>query len=602
MWLLVKQDTNFREFGAVIGLLLSFLLAASVLAEDPSIGVTNRSPQAAPAGTIDPTTDADGSLPEQIQNSWKAVVDALAVRDSSAIHQQVAALNKLRIEAGFESLEDFSLSLIAAAKENLQRGDKSLAALLLRESFELSPASPCVMLASAILAGKTGVASTGSQLFRALRVSWYHPALVVKGLKSAIYPLLWSLTLALYLTLGLMIALRMRELFREIARRLPLGLRPVGTPLIVAMLLIGPCFLGPLWCLFVWGSLLLLTISGMRWLVFSTGALLLLWGSAVPLRESLALWLDDPRIEALLQVAAGGYAPADAALLANLKAARPGDGTVQYTYGQLARRLGNYEQSEAALGQAEAIFGDQPYTKAQRGLVAFSRGDYSGADLLFADAEKLGLGSTEFFFDYSKIKLELLDVSGSQAYYQKGRDKDAVMTDILQRREDVLESEDKKLVAELRLPLNLILSSATEPQDGVKQRADLVASAMMPGVPLGGLLILGTLLLLASLRVADTKPIRGVGYFEKYQTSRIVTNAIRITPGGAGVILGRPLWTVGVLSVSIFLTMPLVRWPLESTVLLDAVPEFLNYYLLIVIGFVAMAALLSLFVSSRGEN
>jgi hypothetical protein len=530
-------------------------------------------------------------LPEAFLLEWQRVESAIDSGVLSEIESPIIALTKLRTEAGFEALEDYSLILVSHAQSALSQDPGSSsdgrATFFIRKAFELSPDSLQVLLAAFPIVKSTQMISTAEFLLRIVGAALRTPNVPSELILNGIYPFLWAITIALYVTFVLFFLVHTEEYLRSVAYAIPLSMRGFLTPVIAFGLLIVPLFLWPLWCLFGWGILFLLFVPQRRWLGFVAGSVLVLWGTLIPLRESLHVWLQDPGTKAAFRVYTGVFKPRDADVLRVALQKRSEDGFLAYTYALLLRRLGYYDVADQGFVRAEAVLGDQPYTKAQRGIIAFLTGNPPRARELFESAQGMGLTTPEFLFDYSKVKFDLMDTAGSRALFEQAYQMNKEVVTRLRNREEMLGLGSEKAVAEIQLPLRLIVASAWLPLDAATlSLVDEVAYALMPGLDPLWMVFPGVgLILLFLVRGGDERQKRIAIYYVSYSCPAFLKILARLWPGGSWILGGKPAagWMIG--SCVLFLVMPLIGWPGGSAILLKAIPALYPLYL----GIIAVA-------------
>lgn len=538
-------------------------------------------------------------FPQLVQKKWRSIVDAIGRGDLSTVNSEIFELNNIKITHGLEALEGYSLYLIGIATTRLSEGNKSEAAFYFRKALNLSPNSPRVLVASLHLVGPTSEGSAIAQLWRAVSNLRFHPALVLGFIGSIIYPVLWAISFGLFLVFVLQLASNISGLLKECSSVVSPRFRGVLTPLLIGAALIAPLFLGPHWCLAVWAALILIFARSQRWLSFYVGCILVAWGALIPIKETLSQWLASSNIQTMLSVSAGYYSSLDRAELEKLIEDRPDDGVVFYVYGQLLRRLGEYDTASQSFLRSELLSDSQPWTKIQRGMVAFDQDKFNQADQLFSEAERLGANSVEFYFNYSKIKFEQLDTAASRKYLRLASSTDRLRTEELTSREEQLGESARKALAEVNLPLSIILKSALLPLAGGRRNQDYISKAIMQGLSPTDIMLVGATLILWFLFARQPRArSRYLPYYGQYKTPRLIILLFKIIPGGALILSGRSGWALVVLSFMMFMILPLIAWPADNLFILEASRRFDSLYL----GGLAGISLVTLIISSSVEG
>lgn len=525
------------------------------------------------------------TFPSLFGDQWGVVLTYISRNAIRPAHDALLELNRMRIAHGFEALEDFSIQLLQIAEVKMTENDTETAAFLIRKALLLSPNSPRVLFESASMMKITGDGTFAGNLIAALKESLNHPGLMAGLAVHIAYPLLWSLTLGFYVILLLYLVFSVRVSVRAISGYFPMFLRGVFAPLVVFLAILAPCAAGPLWSIAVWTVLLLLAHSEKRWLSFAIGTLFVLWATIVPIRENVDHWLQDPGIQTMLNVASGYYSPGDKKQLEELVKQRPDDGVAFYMYGQLLRRLGEYELANAAMLRSEFLLGEQPWTKAARGLIQYLMGHNELAMKLMDEAENRGMSGAAFYFNRSKISFELMDTERSKEQYRIASRADAALTQVLSERERLLGDDSKKAMAEISLPLRKVLRSALVPVGSGASDIDSIIKLLMPGTNPVVMMGIGSALILWALMVGrNVKRARFISCYESFKHSHLVVCFFRCIPGGSWVLSGEPFKAVFIVSLLIFMCMPLVLWPKQGAFILDATNSYHEFYCLAVAG------------------
>lgn len=519
------------------------------------------------------------SLPDVIQNTWKQVVAASERGDLKTVNTLVIELQKLKLQADVAALDSYAMYMIERGNEALREEDRETAAFYARKTLQLSPNSPVVLAKSLPLVRQTNTSSTGTQLGTIFREVWHHPNVALRVLKNIIYPALLAFTLGLLAATVLLFAFKIEHVLRGVARALPASIRGLLAPVIILFALVIPLLLGPLWALALWAFLIYFFMPQHRWLGFAAGTLLMLWGTVIPIRESLKGWLEHPGVQAMLDVASGVFSNSDRSRLEALAVERSNDGAVFYTLGQVLRRHGDYRQADEAFLRAEMLLGKQSWTIAERAAVAYLDGKLEKSDQLYQKAANAGQKGAAFWFNYSKAKFELMDTAKAQEFLNRAVQQNKDLTHSLEEREQLLGAQSRLAIAEIQLPFRFVLDSALHPTASIKRNCLLLARSLMPGSSPPQIAITGAVLLLffffARKRKTRTLPLSS---YANLLPARLLKRLLVIVPGGAWIRAERPLWCFGILSFCALLLMPLLEWPVEAHFIVDAFPDFIPYY------------------------
>lgn len=505
------------------------------------------------------------SLPVRFRELWRAVQVAVQSDDLASVHQAVNDLDALRIEAGFEALEDYSLALLQFGEQRMQAQDREGAAFFLRKALQISPTYPKVLFRSLRVGRYVGTQSTLGTLKKIIGALPSHPEVVLPILRDILFPGLWALTIGLFTVLVLVYLWDIQDVLRGFAKRLPLLLRGVGAPILAVAWIGVPCWFGPLWSVGVWGIGILLFLPDRRWLGFLAGVLLVLWAAAIPIQVNLATWLDNPGVKSMLRVYSGTLSRSDEKNLRELAEVRSDDGALFYVYGQLLRRYGEYLRAREMFLRAEMLLGRQPLTVSQRGLVEFLRGHYQEADQLFSEAQDLGLNSTEFLFNYSKIKFELLDTAASRELFTAANAKDPLLVAELQARENRMMNQSRLGLGEIKLPLLRVLESALLPIAGSHVEQQKLFKVLNVGSSPIGLAAVGVVMILWFLLIgSERKRSKFSSLFASYRPPHFLRLFFRVFPGAPWIARERALMAVVWLTLLFGALSPLVGWPMTE--------------------------------------
>jgi len=547
---------------------------------------------------------APKSIPP-IEQKWQQIVGAIDRKDLKEASQLIQELQSLRIKLGYSAMLEYSDFLVFRATEALDKGDTDSSTFYTRAALLLSPLAPEILFKTLRLVKANGLGRVTDQVFAFLKNLPGHWGLLIRGLNLTIYGVLLGISIALYIIYVLLFANNSVYILRRVARKLPHLFRGFLAPLVVIALMCLPCVFGLLWSLLCWSVLLLVFIPEKKWLVFYSGVIFVLWGSLIPIKENVGLWLKDKGIEEALRVASGSYAPWNAAVIQNLTFSRPDDAFVFYTYGQVLRREGRFAEAQDAFFKAEGLMGKQPFTRAERAMLIYLRGDAQQAATLYQEALDLGLRSPEFYFNFSKVKFELGDTAAGREYFDKAQKLNFSLADSLREKENRLGIRSPLTFGEINLPFSYVLRSALVPNAGSSDLSDKVVQSMMRAVAPPILLAIGLALFAGFFLVKanERNRARVHDYFSRYKHSAVIGFLTRLVPGGSWVLIGRPGLALGFLSLILTLSTPVVSWPREMLVLSDTFSGIENIYTILVgiLGMLLVYAGFCLDIRNRGQ-
>ena len=537
------------------------------------------------------------SLIDGLKTQWAAVCEAIQRGELRLANELISSLEAKKAELGYSSLEDYSLFLLASAEQKFSAGDREAASFLIRKAWQLSPTSGSVLIRSVRLAHLTGAGAPEDVFLRAVKALISDKEFLTKVLKGLIYPFLWALSLALYVTIVFSFCREADVILQKIARLMPVRIRGIITPFVFLMILVTPCFFSLLWCLWFWSLLIYVFIPWRRWVAFMVAVVLGLWAALIPIRENLDLRLAEQGIRTLLRASSGNYSFMDRSALQKLAADRPLDAAVHFVYGQVLRREGKYEEARRAFLRAAALWREgKPFPKVELGILAFLSGDASQADQYFSEAEAAGVRSAAFFFNYSKVKFDLMDTAASRALLAQANKNDPELVAGLQTREGTLGFRSGQSIAEISLPLKDLLPSLVASIPDAQRLHDAVAMVVMPGVRplaisgLAMILLLGFFLVGAKERSSWRSML-----YRHYSMPGVVRCMFWLVPGGAWVRMGRPAVGALLLTMILLAGMPILGWPAETRgvfhYLRGLAPYYIGIWLLLVLGVIYVGCL-----------
>ena len=516
-----------------------------------------------------------------IEQVWALAREAMQRNDVYAVNTHMEEIERLKQELNYPSLDDYSMTLVSKAEERLLKGDREAAAFYTRRAISLSPRSAPVLFGSIRVAQLSGVGQFRTQMKAAVLALFNDLDLILRLAKSAVYPPLWALTLALYVTLLLLLGHHMLSLYGGIAAYLPSALRGIFTPLLAVCLVVLPCFRGPLWTVWVWALVALVWLKVSRWIGFWGGVCIVLWGTLIPLRETMQMRLSEASTRALLRVSSGIYRLNDRSLLEAYVQSNPADAVGLYAYGQVLRREGDYEMARDAIARADKVWkGQNPYAKAELGLINYLSGGAKAALQAFEQAESMGLSDVPFQFNYSKVKFELMDTEGSRKLLNSVARRDPGLVNELKAQEDELGMNSRLAVAEQPLPWRAVARRVFQPIPGSQAGFDSLSRLLMPGTSPVIMSLLGAVLVLLFLVGGrKVRRRRRVPLYHSYREPRLLRLLAVVIPGAAWVWHGSPGWSVVLLAIAFAGLMPLIAWPGDAAALFAYAADLRPYYL-----------------------
>ncbi len=523
--------------------------------------------------------------PVGLEQVWSNVIAALQTNDTATAVDNLELLKRLRNERGYEMLEPQSLELLQRSQQALSSHHLDEAAFLVRKAVELSPTSSRVLFKSLPLLDATGVRMPGvgslwGQFWQGLVLLGRNRELSLKIIKICLYPALWAVTLGVLLTFVLSLCCNMHVVIAKIAKHVPVSIRGFVAAPAALSLVMAPLMGGPVTCILVWTLVALLFLRSCKWLPLCGGAVVVLWGAVIPIREHLSERISNPGVQALLRVSSGQYAPRDKAELEEFSVAREGDMAAQLLLGQVLRREGLYQDALRVLKNAQMSYRlNNGWVIAQVGIVQFLLGNLDDADKLFAEAQAVGMNSVEFWFNYSKIKFALTDTAQSREFFERALSLNRELTAELRAREDSLGLYNRYTIAEMHIPWRLLVPSILAADSDRAREYDARVAQVVPGANPMILIGIGSLLvILAMLHARGEARVRRLAFFSRYVLWKPLERALQFVPGGAWAVHERHGTCALILSVLCFLSFPFIAWPTDSAAVLICLPGIQPLY------------------------
>ena len=524
----------------------------------------------------------------ELVSLWRGIIHSLDDRRINDALSKIDDLNDLKMKLGRDSLRVQSKHLISVAGELKDQGIEKESALLAEAAVKISPLSLGIYIDASNFTNNVNLIEI---LINAKEMLGYDPAGVLSLLVSGIYPFLWANVFGILLFFLLYFTSFPRSVLDYFNGVLPGAKSDIKAFIVGIICFIAPLYFGPIWTVAVWSLLYLLISSNRKWAVFISGAVIILWGALIPLRENLNIWLNDAGMKSAVEVLSGSTSENDFRNMQKLLNERPTDGVLYYALGQYFRRSGEFEDAAKAFNRSEIILGNQPYTRAQRGLIELVKGEYVAAEKFFSEAEAMGLKSAAFYYNMSKAKIMQLSTTGSAEYYSKAKEANPLVTKVLDRREEVSGVSENEALGEINLPFPIILRSALTPFSRLSFINESIASLIMPGVSLGIMLSFGLFLLVSSLAFLSPGKKRSSLKSEEVSTLRKLVSYL---PGGSDLLSGFTGKTFITFSILFLALFPFFSWPLETLVLFGgSKPKLFSFYALIVLGMLILGSLSS---------
>lgn len=562
-----------------------FLYSLIVLLVLPVIGSPATAQETAEVQTAAPAEAAPVPYPRSVKNIWKDLRSAVKSKEWDEARALSKKLDTVRVESGYDGFHSYSTELIGFAESTLQKGHQDEAFELIRMARTLSPGSPMIILKTLPVVRAT----RGSQeVLASLRDLFSHlhrsPDILIEFIDIVTYPLLLALGLTVFLAFGISLSRDLVLIVRRVAARLPMLSRGLFAPIIVTLLLIVP-FLGGMYvAMLSWSVIAILIVPRYRFFALLTGALFVVWGTIIPIKENLRVWVEAEDIKLMRQVLAGSFEGNAHQSFERLLIHRPDDTLVPYTYGVLLLQGKQYKKAGEMFDRAEGDRSLLPWIMAQRGNLLMRQRNYKVADQMFDVAEANGLDSPEFFVNRSRVKSQILETIEAREYMSKAA---AISPDIVEEssKEEALRSGDELHIKPLYLPFSRLMKSTLLPSLKTTEPYDSRAQQIIPGVTMIQLCIIGGILFSMGIFIRRQESDHQVRlYYPNYTGPAIWRFLVMIVPGAGWMISRRPI--LGITGILIFalLCVPLLAAPEDASLVYGLLSDLKIPYLTVLAG------------------
>lgn len=539
------------------------------------------------------TDEGGGDYNEAINQKWELTLKEVKAGRLDEVRELVKALIQLRNEMNYQSLDEYSLFFIHWAKILNERGKTEAATFYGNQALELSPSSPVVAAATLPLfwSVKSKKGLFLSQAIEILSGLPYNVELALSLVVNSIYPLLWAATFALIGIFGAFFIGHLSPFLSAWGRLFPPTLRGFAAPLAAAFLLVIPFFLKPLTAIFIWGMASAFVITRRSALPLISGTVILAWGILCPLKERIDSWINDEGVKSMLHSLSGSFRNNDVERLRNLHDRFPNNPIISYSLGQLFIKEGDYKGAEKLFLAAEKGLGNQSWTVAERGVLAFLQENITEAAKLHEEAVSLGASSSGFWFNYSKVKFAQLEINEARELLQKSRRLNPTLVDILVHRERI---HGSKAIAEIQLPSLTVLNKGMFSDEETLKRMNSLLGIVSPFSASSPTIVAGITLILFGLIKIFLGGIRSqaLDNYATFRSPKGVEGVFRVLPGGGYGLKGNTALGFFILAFCILLSFPLIGWPDGAMNLFKWFPNLRTTYLILcVVIWILLSAL-----------
>ena len=495
----------------------------------------------------------------QLNATWKVGLEALNKGDYYEADKQLKEVNRLRLEGGFESLEEYSLILLSEVERMLSQNEIDKAEFVLKKALLFSPANPEILFKSLSSVMQTGVLPFSEHLFKFIQNFARLPRFLLRALNNMIIPILWAFTFAAYFVCMLYCVYHYKTLCSSLTKYAPEKYHNHFMPFIVLAILVVPIFFGPLFCIAVWTFLIHVSNSKRQLFSQLVGLLMILWVIAFPFSEGMSNFIEHEGVKSIMRVNEGSLSAIDYGRFKTLAEQKREDPVIWFSYGQFLRKSGRLDEAIKAFKHFDELSPDRNETKLQIGLIYYLLGDPKNARKLYEEVVESGVKDPNVYFNYSKILFDELLTDDSQKYFRLALEANKTLINDLKEQEDKI---GKQAIAEISLPMKEIINWGLASIDDKNERVTGVYNKLcvFGGKPIIGLL--GILVFFGLIFIKPRKKHRFIdARFQEYENPEILEGCFVATPGGGYLVSGETTKAFFCLSLIGFFFLCLIGWP-----------------------------------------
>lgn len=387
-----------------------------------------------------PVSTAWGSAPESgmevmepnsadLTMLFEEVQRAIGEGDYAEAGVQLSNLREHGLKLGYNNLPEFSWKLLERAELLASSRKNSEAGFLIRRAVELSPADARIRLTASSFYDALGKPQALSYLKEGLAMLPGQPSSAVPVLLNVLLVALVAFTLAFFMTCLVQVIVNSTAILKRFNRRLPVGVRGLFGPVLLAAILGAPVFGGLLAVVGCWSLILSRCVRSCRWLGIGAGALALAWWFCIPVLEAGGGQSREPINRSLENVRNNSLGEFDRAIVTAQLKSDSIDPLVVFTLGLQYLRAGELELAEKVfqkLQQLPEVARADTFRRAaliNLGVIEYQRANLDKAMQKFRAAEEQGADNYELFHNMAIVALAQVDTAGHREYYNKARER-----------------------------------------------------------------------------------------------------------------------------------------------------------------------------------
>lgn len=509
---------------------------------------------------------------KELNEVWQLALSEIQDGKHSIASMDLDKVDRLRIKAGYDGLEEYSLLLIQEAAKRVKRDEIDEPAYLVKRALQLSPMNPEVILRSIAIVDKTGVMSTKDLIISFFESIVRSPKFILSCIVSCFNPFLWAVTIGLYIVCCLFCIYHFKSLCAGICDYIPKKYWHSHAPLFVCLLLIVPVLFGPIWCLVFWSFLVHLCHKEKHSITHITGLCLIGWGVLSPVNNGLTNWINDEGIKSVLRVVEGSFSSFDIGRFKSITDRKGDNPIVWYAYAQYLKKTGQFIQAKDAFKKVEELLPDMPQTKVQKANIEYLLGNLQEAEVIYEQLIEDGLKTPEIYYNYSKILFDLIKTEKSKSYLTKAFEMDRDLVNTLKMHED---DAGGMGLGELKFPLKNILLWSISDISFFNEKSTNQLNQIALGMTPIRIIILGLLMFFMPFFVRPAQSLRFIeSIFQDYDHPKMLSDLYKAIPGGGWITNGDTNEAFVVVSVVVIFALSFVGWPVEFTSGFMTMPYF----------------------------
>ena len=498
---------------------------------------------------------------DSLQKIFYQAVNQIYERKLGAASQTLESLKNFAKGQGYVNLPDFSFELLNRAIAAREAGNIQEVSYFVHHSILLSPEDPRVNLAAASFYKVLGVGKALGYFLKSIRSLSANPVVYYTVKANLWIVALIAITLALFITNVVQMIRNGELVYRFFKERLPRSASCILGALALSAVMIVPLFAGILTMLVVWSLMLAICVKSCRWFAFVCGAVIALWGWAIPEISTIGFNVEQRINQVVQEINNRSFTPQGEDYIVRALERSPNNPLLLFALAELYQLKGLDNEAKKRFEEVVAKGGNNEPLKVAAHInvatIEYQNKNLKVAESMFEDIESRGYGSFELYYNLALTKLALLDTDSHRTYFARAQEIDAV------RAEEIENAQGEKRNA-LMVPVppefyNEIIFQDIEGDEEQKTaeyiaRRDGLAGALMKSATPARLSLIGLLLMFLSGLVFRSHARRGA--IDPSLPEGVSSVLWLIVPAGHYVAGKRPV--LGSLMLSVILALIVV--------------------------------------------